>query len=75
MATLDELTQRPDLTHFSMHITKTLVSSVAATAAAAAVVATLVEVCDVYVPLPQSLARARATPLRVPLPVSLCADL
>ena len=71
MATLDELTQRPDLTHFSMHITKTLVSSaVAATAAA-----TLVEVCDVYVPLPQSLARARATPLRVPLPVSLCADL
>ena len=48
MATLDELTQRPDLTNFSMHITKTLVSSVAAagaTAAEAAVAAAVAEVC------------------------------
>ena len=45
MATLDELTQRPDLTHFIIHITKTLVSSVAAATATATAAAAVAEVC------------------------------
>ena len=64
MATLDELTQRSDLIHLSVRITKTLVSS--------AVAATLAEVCDVCVPLPLSLPLPHPTPLLLPLPVSVC---
>ena len=44
MATLDELTQRSDLIHLSVHITKTLVSSFAAAGATAVAVA-VAEVC------------------------------